>query len=678
MGMSVYSKGKSVQEAVKLALEQLKVSKEQVEIEIIDEGRKRMFGLGYRPALVRVTKMKSVEDVIAESLETDEEEIEQYPHTVEVEKREENAEHLAGLVWVKDGEIFCRNKPNQYPVVEVGANITLYRNQEIVKAPTIIKEEDELIVKLHEERLDTSWSIKVDTNHQSVTLDVQPGIHLMHVLKNQEPSTRIRLETEQTRIPLVQLKKQDVLSKLEELNIKHGIDESLIEQACRTEEQGSYKIVKATEPIKGKNGEVEFLFDVDEKMVGPKELENGTVDFRETTYIPTIEEGTVFAVIEPPVEGRDGKNVLGEAIPAPSVYPILVRTGKGVTFLEDEQQLVATLSGRPEIKRQGQMIRAAVLPKYVHSGDVDFSTGNIRFTGDVEIHGHVEDKMLIDADGDVLIQGNVNNALVHAGNTILIRQNVINSKVEAGKSNLVVAELGQKLGLIQEELTKITRAIEQLYQVSAFKQADTKSVGLSPLLKILLEQKFKDFKTLIRQFVNEVNRHHDILDEEWRGLAKRFKSCFLMLHPDGLQSINELEKMNRFVKHVYHISVLPPEPNASLTCAYALNSELFCSGAIHIKGKGIYNSTLHAGGKLTVEGVFVGGRAFASLGADVTSTGSKTGVSTRIRVPTHESITIKIAMEDTIIQIGNRSHKFTKEARNVYARLNDQNELLLY
>ena len=155
---------------------------------------------------------------------------------------------------------------------------------------------------------------------------------------------------------------------------------------------------------------------------------------------------------------------------------------------------MATLSGRPEVKRQGHMIRATVLPKFVHSGDVDVSTGNIRFSGDVDILGHVDDKMIIDADGDIFIQGNVSNALVHAGNTVRIKHNVINSKVEAGKSNLVVAKLGQNLGLIQAELTKITSAIGQLYQVNAFKQADTDSVGLSPLLKILLEQKFKGFK----------------------------------------------------------------------------------------------------------------------------------------------------------------------------------------
>lgn len=683
MGSSVYSKGKTIQEAIELALEQLKASKEQVEIEIIEEGGKRMFGLSYRPALVRVTKIKSTDNSINEIIDSYEEEIdlinqvEENRSEIEQVKREPE-EQLEGKVWVKDGEIFCKNKQNQYPVVEVGPNVTLYRNQVIVKGTTIIKEEDELILELKEERIETVWSIEVDPSYRTVTLHVKPGMHKMHVLKDQPPSTRIKLETEQLKIPLLQLKKEDVISKLAELRIKHGIDASLIERACQATEEGMYKIVTATEPIEGKNGEVSFLVEVDEKMMGPKELENGTVDFRETTYIPTIEEGTVFAKIDPPEEGQEGKNVLGEPIPAPKVYPILVRTGKGATYLEEDRQLVATLSGRPEVKRQGHMIRASVLPKFIHSGDVDVSTGNIRFTGDVDIHGQVDENMIVEADGDIFIKGNVSNSFVHAGNTVRIKQNVINSKVEAGKSNLVVANLGQKLGVIQAELAKITRAITQLYQVNAFKQADTDSVGLSPLLKILLDQKFKHFKPVIKEFVNEVQENNDMLDEEWAGLANRFKSSFLLLHPEGLQSIADLEKMNRFVNHVYQISILPPEPNASLTCSYALNSDLFCSGAINIEGKGVYNSTLHAGGALKVNGVFVGGSAYAGLGAVVTSTGSKTGVMTKIKVPAHASIRIQTAMEDTIVQVGNRSHKFTKETENVYARLNDKHELLLY
>lgn len=49
--------GKTVDEALKNALDELKLTKENVDVEIIDEGSKGLFNLiGAKPAKVRVTK----------------------------------------------------------------------------------------------------------------------------------------------------------------------------------------------------------------------------------------------------------------------------------------------------------------------------------------------------------------------------------------------------------------------------------------------------------------------------------------------------------------------------------------------------------------------------------------------------------------------------------------------
>ncbi|MFD3450510.1 RNA-binding cell elongation regulator Jag/EloR [Microbacteriaceae bacterium 4G12] len=62
---AITAKGQTVEEAVRSALTQLNVSKEQVEIHIIDEGKKGFFGLfGNKPAVVEVTVKK---DPIKES-----------------------------------------------------------------------------------------------------------------------------------------------------------------------------------------------------------------------------------------------------------------------------------------------------------------------------------------------------------------------------------------------------------------------------------------------------------------------------------------------------------------------------------------------------------------------------------------------------------------------------------
>jgi len=52
---SIESEGKTVEEAVESALEQLEVSREQVDVEVIEEPHGGLFGLGSSPACVRVT-----------------------------------------------------------------------------------------------------------------------------------------------------------------------------------------------------------------------------------------------------------------------------------------------------------------------------------------------------------------------------------------------------------------------------------------------------------------------------------------------------------------------------------------------------------------------------------------------------------------------------------------------
>lgn len=56
--------GTTVDEAIQTALEQLRTSRDQVDVEIIDEGKKGFLGFGTKPAIVKVTiKKNPVQDV---------------------------------------------------------------------------------------------------------------------------------------------------------------------------------------------------------------------------------------------------------------------------------------------------------------------------------------------------------------------------------------------------------------------------------------------------------------------------------------------------------------------------------------------------------------------------------------------------------------------------------------
>lgn len=60
---SIEVEGKTIKEAIKKALEELKVPRNKVKIEVLSEEEKGLFGMpGARPAKVRVSLVKSKEN----------------------------------------------------------------------------------------------------------------------------------------------------------------------------------------------------------------------------------------------------------------------------------------------------------------------------------------------------------------------------------------------------------------------------------------------------------------------------------------------------------------------------------------------------------------------------------------------------------------------------------------
>ena len=54
-------------------------------------------------------------------------------------------------------------------------------------------------------------------------------------------------------------------------------------------------------------------------------------------------------------------------------------------------------------------------------GDVDFSTGNIRFKGSIKIYGTVKSGFEVHGDGTIEITGNVEDAIVTGGNDVIVQ-----------------------------------------------------------------------------------------------------------------------------------------------------------------------------------------------------------------------------------------------------------------
>lgn len=210
-----------------------------------------------------------------------------------------------------------------------------------------------------------------------------------------------------------------VMTILGQHNIRQGIKKDRIQEMLKNKEFFKDVVVaEGKEPVDGKNGKYLYYFrrTVQHK---PKVLEDGTVDYKNIELFETVKEGQLIAEYQPPTAGVFGYNVLGELLPPTKGRDLIPIRGKGFSMSEDKKQYFSQMDGIIEWKKEGDI---EIRNMFVVPGNVDASTGNIKFAGDVSIDGDVEYGFSVTATGNVSINGYCEGAVIQAGKDILIRK----------------------------------------------------------------------------------------------------------------------------------------------------------------------------------------------------------------------------------------------------------------
>lgn len=193
-----------------------------------------------------------------------------------------------------------------------------------------------------------------------------------------------------------------------------------------------------TPATEGINGAVEELF--------PREVshevkidENGMADYRAMNYCMQVEKDQAICNITLPEEGKPGVRVDGKVVEPKRVTAAKIPRGANTTVTEDGLQLVATMSGHLEYVNGAFTVK----PLLEIRGDVDYSTGNIDFQGDVHVFGDVRENFELKATGNITVDGLVEAAVVEAGGDLLITRGVVgdNRALLRSKGNVRVKYL---------------------------------------------------------------------------------------------------------------------------------------------------------------------------------------------------------------------------------------------
>ncbi len=215
------------------------------------------------------------------------------------------------------------------------------------------------------------------------------------------------------------------MADLKEYGVVHGIKKDIIErmaleQVC----DERILIAEGTLPEPGVDGRFEIL--IDTSGIGkPKRREDGSVDHKELKKVINVKKGQPLIRRIPPQPGKKGRSILGKDIDPPKSKDAVLSPSLGTEILEENPDLlVAATDGAVSLNTAGGMeVRTAK----VINGDIDYSTGNISFSGDLKITGGVRAGFSIKADGNLTISGHVEDTEVSSSGDMEITGGAVGS-----------------------------------------------------------------------------------------------------------------------------------------------------------------------------------------------------------------------------------------------------------
>ncbi|QZY56777.1 FapA family protein [Crassaminicella profunda] len=383
---SIITEGKTLEEAIKNGLELLNMEVDDVDVKVLEEG-KSFFGI-----LKKNFKVKLTEKII------------KYEKNDVLENENENGrfelDHQEGndclLIMPSKGV----GKPVTAEEIILGLEKKEITNIDIDKLKSSLKENKFLSINIKDLEISNPVDAKVE----------------IEIAKDEMKAYMTILPPKGGRM----IVKEDIESILKNYHIEYGIDKDLINEII-SEKKYNQRHVIATgkSPVNGQDGTIKYYFNTDTK-IKPEIDQDGKVDYKELNIVQCVKKGDNIAEKVMPTDGIDGMTITGKVLKAKSGKTIRFKKGKNVVETEDGLKLIADVAGQAKLVND----KVEVLQVYEVNGNVDHSTGNIYFVGNVIIRGNVRSGFKIECSEDIEVHGVVEGATIIANGNIVLHKGI--------------------------------------------------------------------------------------------------------------------------------------------------------------------------------------------------------------------------------------------------------------
>lgn len=642
--------GKSLEECIKRAEEELAVSREEFDVEVLEEK-----GFFKKKCYIKVIYTEEQNKTI----NTEEE-------SIESSILDNNKSNMEDTNIVVEGEQIKLNiDDNAVIQLEFQYGMKLLVNEAEVSSPIKVKAGDN--IRFERQKIEAKRNLKISTNNDNTLakIDIEYIPEQIKEIRFKRVDNRVQLFEELVEGQMPPLyKKDELIEALKSKGIIYGIIDEQLDKITKEVVVKDEVIAKGVPVVNDEEDKIDIKFESVKRNVEENSKEN--IDYRNLYSIANVKKNQIIAELIEGDVGHDGINVFGVEMKKKSKKPLTMLASDGCVI--EDNKVISIIDGRPNVK--GGVFQVNKI--FETSSDVDMANGNITFVGDVKISGSVKEGMKVEAGESVDIGQNVEMAKVIASGDVHIKGSVLNSEVIAGVEDLNSKSWVDMLESFRMDIELLINSLEELKRRNLIN--DSKSPG--EVIKILLETKLKDTQ---RKAV-EILKNTAIEGEKVDKIKKILKEKIVGSGPLGIKYLSEVYELIECIdKELQPLKIKISNP-VDVYFNYCQDSKIKASGTIYITGKGQYVSALYADcnieflekGAIARGGVLCAGK---EIKAKVV--GSTAGVTTILKVERHGVITADVAYQNTVFVFGERKHTLEVASKEIKAYLDEEGEIVV-
>ncbi|HGG0417936.1 TPA: flagellar assembly protein A [Clostridium sporogenes] len=670
MKKTIYSCS-TLDKCINKACKELGVKEEELNYEIIEE--KQGFFMKKTTILVnaeeKLMNMKEDKVSIEDSLE---ENIEHNDEKIEIEKESIAEERIAandGKVKIVKNQVIVTNpKEGGKPAaIAPGDNVTILVDGDRIKSRKEVFEENKIEVIFEEVKAHRELNVKTDQNNMEAYISVIYKPEIKYGSKDIEDKNYLILNSckiEEKDPPYYT--EAEIIEALKKMGIVYGIVKENLEQ-CTKNNCIELLIAKGKETINEEDESIKIKFTTDNQELKLTEDKTGNVDFKSIGSIESVKPGEVLAVRKKGKEGQDGIDIKGIVKKHKQGKKIILKPGQG-TVLRDEDTIEAAMEGKPCVKSN----IFYVYQVHEVKGDVDISTGNITFVGDVVVQGSVKEGMKVEAGNSVEIKKHVERSEIISKSNLNIDGNIINSDIYGGGEDTLKVMVLNKLEKLKDILIELISAVEEIKRFNLL--GEGKKDG--EIIKILIENKFRSLTKICIAIMANINACRS--DDEEDELVGIIRKKLIGLGPVHIKNYRELEQIVNLIEEKMKMCKDGLSLPVNVNISYCQDSKIQSTGDIYITGKGEYISKLTSNNNVyfTKDGsVARGGHITAKNEIRCKEVGSEAGVITKLQILQKGDIYVDVAYQNTVFIIGDREYLLETPSKDIHAYLDKKGEI---